>query len=129
MNIVTDKPYMIFKNDYNGYTFYKLGLSKKDKTGAWINGYIRCQFNKGISLENQTKIYLKKAWLSFYIKEKDTVPCIFIQEFETVDEAIEKSKMPADKEIEQVVDNMTNKEDPFKEFGEEITLNDDDLPF
>lgn len=33
MNIVTDKQYMIFRNDYNGYSYYKIGVSKKSQTG------------------------------------------------------------------------------------------------
>lgn len=115
MNITSEQPYTVFRNDYNQYTFYKLGISKRDATGKWINGYIRCKFKKDVIVENKTRIYLKKAWLSFDLKEKETIPFIFVSEFETVDEVIESSKKTA--------------EDPFKNFGEEIEIRDEDLPF
>ena len=122
MNIESKQPYTVFRNDYNQYTFYKLGISKKDTTGKWINGYIRCKFKKDVIVENKTRIYIKKAWLSFDLKEKETIPFIFIAEFETVDEVIDSSKKTA--EIVQ-----SEAEDPFKNFGEEIEIRDEDLPF
>ena len=126
MNIITEQSYTVFRNDYNQYTFYKLGISKRDATGKWINGYIRCKFKKDVVVENKTRIYLKKAWLSFDLKEKETMPFIFISEFETIDETIENSKKSAEKSAEEP---QRTAEDPFKDFGEEITLSDDDLPF
>ena len=95
MNIITEQSYTVFRNDYNQYTFYKLGISKRDATGKWINGYIRCKFKKDVVLENKTRIYLKKAWLSFDLKEKETIPFVFVSEFETVNEAIDNSKTSA----------------------------------
>ena len=122
MNITSEQPYTVFRNDYNQYTFYKLGISKRDATGKWINGYIRCKFKKNVAVENKTRIYLKKAWLSFDLKEKETIPFVFVSEFETVNEVIDNSKMPAN-------NLQTTSDDPFKNFGEEITINDSDLPF
>ena len=121
MNITSEQPYTVFRNDYNQYTFYKLGISKRDATGKWINGYIRCKFKKNVAVENKTRIYLKKAWLSFDLKEKETIPFVFVSEFETVNEVIDNSKMPAN-------NLQTTSDDPFKNFGEEITINDSDLP-
>lgn len=126
MNIETKQPYTVFRNDYNQYTFYKLGISKKDTTGKWINGYIRCKFKKDVTLENKTRIYIKKAWLSFDLKEKETIPFIFIAEFETIDDTIENSKKSAEKSVEEP---QRTAEDPFKNFGEEIEIRDEDLPF
>ena len=126
MNIESKQPYTVFRNDYNQYTFYKIGISKKDATGKWINGYIRCKFKKDIVLENKTRIYIKKAWLSFDLKEKETIPFIFIAEFETIDETIENSKKSAEKLAEEP---QRNSEVPFKDFGEEIEIQDEDLPF
>lgn len=119
MNIETNKDYTVFRNDFNGYSYYKIGVTKKSQTGAWINGYIRCQFKNGVSIENKTKIRIKKSWLSFYPKEKETIPYIFISDFEIVNE-IEQSRTVA---------NNAEQVDPFKEFGEEIQLSDNDLPF
>lgn len=122
MNITSEQPYTVFRNDYNQYTFYKLGISKRDATGKWINGYIRCKFKKDVVVENKTRIYLKKAWLSFDLKEKETMPFIFVAEFETIDETIENSKKNAEEQ-------QRTAEDPFKDFGEETEIRDEDLPF
>lgn len=129
MNIVTNRPYTVFRNDYNGYSFYKLGISKKSQNGEWINGYIRCQFRKNVEVENRTRIYFKKAWLNFYLKDKETILCIFIDEFETVDETIENSKMPDNNKLEEVVNAMVKEDDPFKDFGEEVIIDENQLPF
>lgn len=122
MNIESKQPYTVFRNDYNQYTFYKLGISKKDANGKWINGYIRCKFKKDIELENKTRIYIKKAWLSFDLKEKETIPFVFISEFETVNEVIDSRKTTAS-------NLQTTADDPFASFGEEIVINPEDLPF
>lgn len=128
MNIETDSQYTVFRNDYNGYSYYKIGVSKKSQTGEWINGYIRCQFKKGVALENKAKIYIRKAWLSFYLNNKDTIPFIFISEFETTDETIENAKKEST-ENSQKSTEISTEPDPFKDFGEEIVLTDDMLPF
>lgn len=121
MNINNDYPVMVFKREHNGNTFYSLGLSKKDKDGNYTNGYMPCQFKMGVSVEDKTKIYIKNAWLTFYLKDKETKPYIFINEFETVGEAIQQAKM------EQPTEQP--KEDPFAEFGKQIEITDEDLPF
>ena len=59
MNIETEQQYTIFRNDFNGYSYYKIGVSKKSQSGEWMNGYIRCQFKKDISLENNTYFILR----------------------------------------------------------------------
>ena len=129
MNIESKQTYTVFRNDYNQYTFYKLGISKKDTTGKWINGYIRCKFKKDVVVENKTRIYLKKAWLSFDLKEKETMPFIFVSEFETVNEAIDNSKTSANNLQTTAEEMQRTAEDPFKDFGEEIEIRDEDLPF
>ena len=128
MNIETEQQYTIFRNDFNGYSYYKIGVSKKSQSGEWINGYIRCQFKKDISLENKTKIYIRKAWLSFYLNNKETIPYIFISDFETTDETIENSKKVSQSGTETATQSVAQ-ENPFRDFGEEIQLSDDMLPF
>ena len=130
MNISNEYAVTIFKNVNDYGTFYKVGLTKKDVDGKYINGYKDIRFNKGVELEDKTKIYLKKAWLTFYIKDKKTIDYIFCSEFETVEEAIESAKNPIDNMSKsQVLQAVMNDEDPFKSFGEELALSDEDLPF
>ena len=74
---------MIFAKDYNGKTFYSLGMSKKKPDGTYLNGYMDCAFRKGVEVPNKTKITILKGWLDFYInKDKKTVTQVFISEFE-----------------------------------------------
>lgn len=123
MNIVTDRQYMIFRKDNEFGTFYKVGLSKKDMNGNYINGYKDVRFKKGVNLENKTIIYIKKAWLDFYLKDGKTRDYIFISEFETLENTIKKNHT----EIKQ--------SDPYEEIGQEVkqdSMNlypENDLPF
>lgn len=77
---------MVFVDEHNSHKFYKAGISKKMQDGTYQNGYINIQFKKDIVLENMTKINIKSGWLTFYKnKENITVPYIFINEFEQLD--------------------------------------------
>jgi hypothetical protein len=109
MNLSSDRPIMVFKREYNGRVFYSLGLSKKDRNNNYINGYMACEFRKGVSLESKTRIYIKNAFLTFYLKDKKTIPYIKVLEFETVEETIQNSK------------------DIFKDFGEQVAIDDNFL--
>lgn len=112
MKISNEYPVMIFKNTYENKDYYSLGLSKKNQDGTYANGYIQCQFRKGVAIENQTNIYIKDAWLSFYLKDNKTMPYVFINEYELVADVIKNT----DKSVKSV------KQD-------EIVLTDADLPF
>ena len=113
MNIEYKYHIMVFKNEYEGKPIYKLGISKKNQDGSYTNGYILTQFKKNVELENKTNIYIKNAWLTFYLtKEKKTVPYIFINEFETVEQTIEKNKNPYE-EFGKQLDEETDFELPF----------------
>lgn len=130
MNISNEYPVTIFKNVNDYGTFYKVGLSKKDVEGKYINGYKDIKFKKGVELEDKTKLYIKKAWLDFYIKDKKTIDYIFCSEFELIEETIENAKTPlANMSDSEIVQTVMNEEDPFKSFGEEVELTDFDLPF
>ena len=109
MNITSDRPIMVFKREYNGRVFYSLGLSKKDRNNNYINGYMACEFKKGVQLADKTRIYLKNAFITFYLKDKTTVPYVKILDFETVEETIQNSK------------------DPFELFADEVDINDNML--
>ena len=117
MNIVSDKKEMVFVKDYNGKKLYSLGLSKKNQDGTYTKGYISCRFKNGTELKTQTLIKINNAWLDFYLKDKATVPYIFINEFEVVEE---KSDIEENKEV---------KRDPYEEMGDLLEIDDLDLPF
>lgn len=124
MQVISDRDEIIFRRDYDGKPSYSLGLSKKDKEGNYVNGYMNVRFKKEVDLPSQTRIKIKEAWLGFNQQEKKTYPYIFINDFE-VAETPEKKEEP--------------KKDPFQEFGdsiktesdvgEQIRIEDEDLPF
>lgn len=90
MNIINDKPVMVFKKEEDNKVKYTVGLSNKKQDGTYENAYFPIQFNKGVVLENQTKIMLVKAWLSFYSWEyqekKGTTFFIKCSEFTTLED-------------------------------------------
>lgn len=123
MEIVSKREEMIFRNEYEGKVSYKIGLSKKNKEGQFDKGYMPVRFKQDIELNNQTKILIKEAWLSFNTHEGKTYPYIFINDFTIIDKGIEKKE--------------TNEANPYEymkakvesDFGEQITISEDDLPF
>lgn len=128
MNIQTDRAYTIFRHENQIGTYYSISLSHKKQDGSYENGYVKCSFKKGVSLQNKAKIYLKNAWVDFYKNKKnETVPYIFINEFETVDETINNSKNINEMTDDQIIASVVNSEDPFEQFSNEIS--EEDLPW
>ena len=117
MDVIEKYPVKIFKKDFNGKTYYKIGLSKKDKDGNYINGYVDAVFRKDVDVDDSKKIYIKNAWLDFYkTKDNKTVVNVFINKFDYVGDVIEETKT-----------------DPFNKSGsvsqDEIILEEEDYPF
>ena len=119
MNIETQNKVRIYRFDGQYGASYSVGLSKKKQDGSYENGFMPCKFKKDVDLENKTDIYIKSAWLSFNLKDKKTYPFIFINEFEKVEETIDKNHV-------YLKDVPT---DSFEEFGEEIEVDEQELPF
>ena len=92
MEIVSNKNETIFRKDYEGRTLYSIGLSKKDKDGNYVYGYMPCSFRKGVELQDKTKIRINSGWIDFYKNKEDkTVPGIFINEFDIAEENMQKN--------------------------------------
>lgn len=91
MQISNEYPVLVFKREYEDKTFYSLGLSKKNQDGTYMNGYMECRFKKGVEIDNQTNIFIKNAWLSFYLKENKTIPYVFINEYQLVADVIKET--------------------------------------
>lgn len=115
MQIIQQYPVRVFKNIYQDKTYYRIGLSKKDQNGNYINGAIDARFRNDVKdIDDSKKIYIQEAWLDFYVKDKITHLFIFINKFEYVSDVIKNSKV---------------EDDPFADFGNEVIITDDDLPF
>lgn len=117
MKVIFDRPIMIFKSEYNDRPVYKMGMSRKKQDGSYEKGYMLVRFKKDVVLENMAKINVNDNWLDFYKKDVQTIPYIFINDFEVVED----------------------KKDPFEEYGQSITtksrieeqlqITESDLPF
>lgn len=125
MNIQDDKQFTIYEKEINGAKFYRLQMSKKMQDGSYQNGYIDVKFAKCEPPKNRDRIYLKKAWISFYLsKDKHTIPYVVCTEYETTEQVIRDSKKDI---VKQEVKNDAG--DLFKEFGEEHNDEIYELPF
>lgn len=122
MEIKSHKEEMIFRNEYEGKVSYKIGLSKKNKDGQYDKGYMPVRFKQDVELNNQTRILIKEAWLSFNTHDKKTYPYIFISEFDIV----EDERKNGTNEVNPYEDMKTKVE---SDFGEQIQITDQDLPF
>lgn len=119
MEIINKYPVKIFKKVYQDKTYYKIGLSKKDQNGKYINGYIDASFRKGTDIDDSKKIYIKEAWLDFYkTNDGKTVINIFVNKFDYVSDVIEDSKVSGE-ELDKTTSILS----------EDIEIGDDMLPF
>ena len=117
MDLIEKYPVKIFKKEYNGKTYYKIGLSKKDKDGNYINGYVDAVFRKDVDVDDSKKIYIKNAWLDFYkTKDNKTVVNVFINKFDYVGDVIQETKS-----------NPLEKNGTI--YTEDIEIEDEMLPF
>lgn len=98
MHIKENEEVMIFKNS-QGY--YSIGLSRKDRNGKYFNGYFPCQFKKDVVLENRTRIKIKNAFMSFYLKDEKTMPYIMIVDFSIVNKEENYAVLKGDIEIDE----------------------------
>lgn len=114
MKVIHEYPVKVFENTYEDRKYYKIGVSKKDQNGNYINGYLDCRFRKDAEVDTSKKIYIQDAWLDFYVKDKVTHNFLFINKFDYVSDVIEDSKV---------------EKDVFADFGSEVELTDEDLPF
>lgn len=123
MNISIDLPVSIYEHTKDGKKYYSLGLFKKGLDNNYVRGFINCQFKKDLEINTDKKIYIKKAWLTFYLKDKITVPYIFINEFEYVEDVIKQNITKNEGK------DLGKEVDPFEDFANEVEIKDEDLPF
>lgn len=114
-------PTRIYKNNENKYT---ICVSKKKDNGEYEKRYFPVEFLKDVEVENGTDIIIKNAFLTWfdwsYQDSKGTKWIIKITAFERVgtQQTIEEPKKEP-----KLQDKM------FEDFGQEIEIDDSDLPF
>lgn len=104
----------IKKHKKNENTFYYYVDRKRDiKTKKYIYGCVPCKFKKGTELEPDTYIFIKRAYVDWYIQGALTKPIISIIEFE-IDEKNTKKEA-----IEGYLEEIVSMDDEFA-FDEEL---------
>ena len=121
MEIISNKSEIIFRKDFEGKPAYSIGLTRKDKNGEYIRGYIIANFKGEVDIPNKSRIRIKNAWLSFYLKEGKTTPTIFIEDYELVSEP--------NPEHEKIQDMANEGHYKTKSEIKDIEITDADLPF
>lgn len=121
MNITNDRESMIFRLEDKGKVKYTVGISNKKADGTYENAFFPIQFNKEVSIEDKTKIIIKKAWLSFYSwtyqDKKGTSFFIRCSDFFATNGVVQEQP------------KEDNQSDPFSSFAESNQEELDNLPF
>ena len=117
MNLTSDRPIQIYRFEDGDKVKYTFGVGKKKKDSEeYDNAFYPIQFKQGVSIDDKSKIIVKKAWLSFYSWEyqgkKGNTFYVMCSEFDLVKEETQVKKVQAD---------------PFAEFGEMVSLDNDDF--
>lgn len=98
MHIRDNEEVIVFKNDKD---YYSIGMSRKDRNNEVFYGYFPCQFKKGVIVANKTRIKLKNAFISFYLKDNETKTYLMICDYEEVQPKQDYSKLKGDVEIDE----------------------------
>lgn len=88
MKISNEYPMMVFRNEYNGKVYYSLGMSRKTQNGTYENAYIDVRFKGEVDIPNQTNIYVKDGFMSFYIKDGKPIYYLVITDYQLVADVI-----------------------------------------
>ncbi len=104
----------IYRKDYNGVALYSLMMSNKKEDGTYDNVFLPVRFRHGVEVENKADIEILDWFPTFY-RDKNNNPVIqaFIMDFKQ----------------EAVIQKQEVKNDPFEDFGREVEIKDEDLPF
>lgn len=84
--------YTVKRQDYNGKTFYSIGVSKveADGTTSWANKQV--SFPAGTDLKDRTKIKINRAFEDFFFRKGDKFCPVFklvVTDFEIVGQSDE----------------------------------------
>lgn len=113
-------PVRVFKSEEGRYS---IAISKKDGD-KYVNRYFPVEFLKDVELDNATDIIIKNAFLTWfdwsYKDSKGTKWIIKITAFE---------KIGTQQTIEEPKKEPKLQDKIFEDFGQEIEIDNSDLPF
>lgn len=120
-NLAVQKDY---KNQNGVYETDFINCVVSNKLAETMQKYVKKGNKIGIEGKIQTRNYTLQDSSKKYITE------VKITNIEFLESKKEESKTPSDEVLESTVNNMAKaEEDPFAVFGEEVVLDESDLPF
>lgn len=90
LKIITEQtPVTVYANErqtQNGtFKTYSIGVSSKDKDGNWINGFLDCQFKKGVEVAHKSKIEISNSFYTVNEYNGKKYLKLVIMDFNVVD--------------------------------------------
>jgi hypothetical protein len=139
MNIETGKLYTIYRKDFDGVPKYKIMISQQNLNGSVEHAYMPVKLKKGLSLEEgENKVYLRSSWIKFYKKKEiingadyiRDIYYLFINDFITQAQRIEETRPDFDNmATSKTTTQIPVEKDPYEDFGEQVEIKEEDLPF
>lgn len=118
LKVITDgKPVTVYVKDkqtQNGGTFksYSVAIASKDRDGNWVNGYLDCQFKKGVEIFNKAKINITNSFYTVSEYQGKKYLKLFVLEFDVVEEG-EKPQTVSGGEEWMNVPDLADEDFPF----------------
>lgn len=109
--------YRVFKSEFNSKTYYKIQITQTNYDKSKSKYYQQVTFKRGVEIDNETDIIIKKAYENCRENPKDKYNPVFyllIGDFEIV----ERQEQIEAKAYDEFRDNLND-----------IEINEDDLGF
>jgi hypothetical protein len=73
------------ESSYGKYMTYSLGISSKNQSGDWVNGFINCKFKKGVTVANKSKIKINSAFFVATKSGERSYTHLMITDFDVIE--------------------------------------------
>lgn len=122
LKVITDgKAVTVYRKDRTSsagltYSTYSLGVSSKNQEGAWVNGFVDCQFKKGVSVPHKAKINITNSFYTVREYNDKKYVSLFVLDYEIVstENAVAQNPPAGDQEWMNIPGGFGGDELPFK---------------
>lgn len=128
--IVPNKKYRVFKRVFNDTSYYSIKVKQKNMKNKNDFFSIPVQFKSGITIPNDSEIIIKKGIENLRVNKLDKynpIHTIMILEYELIPNKEHEDKIALDDYKTTMLEQEEN--DLYVEFGDDISICDDELGF
>lgn len=128
--IVPNKKYRVFKRVFNDTSYYSIKVKQKNMKNKNDFFSIPVQFKSGITIPNDSEIIIKKGIENLRVNKLDKynpIHTIMILEYELIPNKEHEDKIALDDYKTTMLEQEEN--DLYVEFGDDISIYDDELGF